>query len=359
VEAVAVRTHLASGCRDCLARVFAYPLGRAAVSHASPTPVARAAAALGRHRYTVLVLGLVVAVAALAAWPVVDVERLREREHEVAMLTARYERLEHRREELSGRIAALDRELALAEKKASRQARLTRSTAKRSDDVRRQLEAAQTRLGALAAVSPAAAATPRADVRAVVDPIPPARAGGGGGVAGRPSACAGLSAAPFGVCTTFCERLDCDVHASGGCERLRTPFARLTGRSVFPCESVSVAEDVTPCDQHRLDVWTFTARAGQEFTATADTVEGATSADLCLLGTCEPGQTFLGDDELACSFPRAGFGCPRATFVATGDGVCTVAVTVCSAACANAATAPYRLTIEGVQSITLAGDDVS
>jgi hypothetical protein len=360
-SADAVRAHLVDGCSECLDRLFGYPVGLPTAAVEPPTRDT----ALRADRYTPLVLGLAAGVAALAAWPILDVERGREREQQhVKVLAERYDELERTRDELAERLEVLDREIEVAERKTLRQARIARTTAKRSEDVERQLETAQKRLGGLLHVLPPAAAeaptrAPSAEVVARVpsDP-PPSSSGGGGALAGGPSPCIGLSAAPFGVCTAFCERLDCDSRPRDGCEQLRPRFARLTGTPLFPCESVTVAEDVTPCDRQRLDVWTFAARAGQRYTATADTVDNETSADLCLLGACESGESFSADDQLPCSFPRAGFGCPRATFVAPADGVCTVAVTVCSA-CAVPATARYRLTVEGVQAVTLAGDDVS
>jgi hypothetical protein len=362
-----VRAHLVSGCRDCLERLFNYPvgLGTAAVP-APPAPTGVS------PRYTPLVLGLAAGVAALAAWPILDVERGRERQQQhVQVLTERYDQLERTRGELAERLEVLDREIEVAERKAVRQARLVRTTAKKSEDVERQLDSAQKRLGSLlghaappvvTTGSGGAAPAPPAVVAHVPSDPPRALAGGGGEVAAQPppsaSPCVGLSAVPFELCTTFCERLDCDVQPREECEALRRRLARRIGSSVFPCESVTLTEDVTPCDRQHLDVWTFRARAGQRYTAAVDTADRESAADLCLLGACDSGETFSADDQVACSFPLAGFGCPRATFVAPADGLCTVAVTVCSA-CTTPAATRYRLTIEGVQGVSLVGDDVS
>jgi Putative zinc-finger len=362
-EAGALRTHLSTGCQDCLTRLFAFRVGTPSTP-ATGTPTAPVepppTVSRRRHRYTPLVFGLAAGVAALAAWPIIDFGGARTREpQEAADLANRYAELERTRVALVERLEALDRSLAAAEKEASRQVKSTRSAAKRSAHVKRQLDIAQSRLSSVMGWAPSGegGATPPAG-RPVTDALPPG-IGGGGVVRTRPSLCDGLPAAPFGLCLTFCEDLDCDARPSAECARLRGRFTRLTGNAVFPCESVTASEDVTPCDQHRLDLWTFTARAGQAYTATADTVDAASSADLCLLGSCGHGDASFGDDQVRCSFSGAGFGCPRATLVPSADGVCTVAVTVCSGACADPGTVRYRLTVDGTRSLTLVADDAS
>ena len=65
----------------------------------------------------------------------------------------------------------------------------------------------------------AAAATP--------DGIPPSRE----------EVCDDLEGAAFGLCNAFCEAQDCDVYWKSSCDSLRGNFFRITGSSLFPCES--------------------------------------------------------------------------------------------------------------------------
>ena len=63
--------------------------------------------------------------------------------------------------------------------------------------------------------------------------------------------CSGLTGAAFGLCNAYCEAQDCDVHPRASCAQLRRNFARITGSTVFPCDSVCGDGTVGPgedCD---------------------------------------------------------------------------------------------------------------
>jgi hypothetical protein len=110
-----------------------------------------------------------------------------------------------------------------------------------------------------------------------------------------------------------------------------------------------VAGNLSPCDTGVLDRYVFDVTDGQTVLVRADTVNLSTAADLCFGpgSDCTTGDTITGDEEVPCSFPSLlGFGCPLATFTATGDGQCTVEVTDCVSDCANPAIAEYSLHVQ-------------
>ncbi len=263
---------------------------------------------------------------------------------------------------LTSRFDELSPALAAAQAKLARQRAATRAQASESAHMREQLVATEARLGRLSDLirrrqselrRELAAVRTRVDAASVLqDLFEP-------GVVRRPSGCGGLSDKAERVCRTFCASRDCANHPSADCERLRARFQTLTGATTPPCGSTgtTVAQELTPCDRDHVDLWTFAARRDQQYQVSVDTVDAATAADLCVVGVCDGGDTFFGDDQVAC--PAAGdLGCPRATFVASGDETCTAAVTVCSGRCADPGVARYRLTVDPGAELTLAGDDV-
>lgn len=368
-SSVGVRSHLATGCAECLGTLFRLPVGL-------PLPAERGSGIVGddetapnRRRTTLTVVALAVAVAAFAAWPIVDLQRRESTQRrEATTLAARLGELESARLALGGRLEDLGRGLTATEHQAARHARRVRRTAAAGEDLKRALGTAEERLAGLLQMlgegethatkplptSPSlAVSVPPADPeRELAAPVGGASRGGG--------PCAAFSGAAGAVCTSFCESLDCDATPGPACDRLRARFERLTGNGSLPCDAATVAEDITPCDQMHLDVWTFAVRAGERHSVSADTVDAASAADLCLLGSCQGGsETFFGDDQVGCSFALPGFGCPRTTLAAAADGVCTVAVTLCSSRCSDPSTARYRLTVDGVHALTLVADDAS
>ena len=49
--------------------------------------------------------------------------------------------------------------------------------------------------------------------------------------------CTDMSGAAYGLCVAYCEANDCDLEpGSNECARLRQNYARITGRSAFPCD---------------------------------------------------------------------------------------------------------------------------
>jgi hypothetical protein len=173
----------------------------------------------------------------------------------------------------------------------------------------------------------------------------------------RRSGCVRLAEPARTACTTFCETLDCDRKPGPQCEPLRARYQVLTGARTPPCVVALGSGRITaPCDGSHLDLWSFPVKRGRQYTISADTIDAATAADLCLAGSCQGLEPFGGNDEVPCR-SGAGFGCPRATFVAVGDGRCLVAVSVCSPRCADRESARYELAIEGADSMMLVADD--
>jgi hypothetical protein len=111
------------------------------------------------------------------------------------------------------------------------------------------------------------------------------------------------------------------------------------------CETASSGglEDLTPCGTVG-DTWTFDVATGSVVEISADTVDTATAADLCLSVSC-PGVDGFGDDDVSCTFPPPDFACPHTVFTAPEAGSCMLGVQTCSTSCADAATARYRLRV--------------
>ncbi len=121
-----------------------------------------------------------------------------------------------------------------------------------------------------------------------------------------------------------------------------------------------VTADLLPCAEGVVDTWTFESSPGLSLVVQADTVDAETAADLCLSGSCEGDDPFAGDDQLDCSFPPPRFRCPRAQRSLSALATCEVRVSVCSDACASAAAANYRLSVEvggNNAPLTLVSDD--
>jgi hypothetical protein len=56
----------------------------------------------------------------------------------------------------------------------------------------------------------------------------------------RESICDPLSGAARGICNSYCEAQDCNMHPRASCTALRRKYQKLTGSPVFPC-------DMLPC----------------------------------------------------------------------------------------------------------------
>ena len=148
----------------------------------------------------------------------------------------------------------------------------------------------------------------------------------------------------------------------GGAQIENVCAAFLGGTQLSP-----VDEDLTPCDPTKVaivDTWEFDVTLGQSVFLTADTVDFATAADLFFDGGCSGGDSILGDEEVACTFPPPGppFKCPEDSFTATATGTCTVNIKVfdTASACTTPLGANYRLTVErnGLPTqVTLIRDD--
>ena len=113
----------------------------------------------------------------------------------------------------------------------------------------------------------------------------------------------------------------------------------------YPAACVGwTTEDLTPCDPPAGDIWTFSVDAPGSITVTADTVDVGTAADLCFEVYCSG--TFLGDDEVPCTYSPPMHGCPKTTFAITEPVGCGIFVTVCSDQCRDPGLAKYRLSID-------------
>jgi len=365
-----VRLHLAQGCRECLGDVFSRPVGAPREASADPgtEPVAAAPPATKLHLPSVPALvmaGITLAVIALATLSVISSEPGEATPTKAPALADRIAELESMQAALANRFDSLAPALDGAEEKLARQVAAARDQAAESAHMREQLTAAEARLGRLSDLIRRRQADLRrevASVRTRVDGAPGFLGTGmfAPGVAQRPSGCAALSGEAASLCRSFCASRDCTNHPSVACDHLQTRFQALTGATTPPCNSngTTVTQQLTPCDRDHVDLWTFSAQRDQQYQVSVDTVDAATAADFCVVGVCDGGDTFFGDDQVVCSSGPAGLGCPQATFVASGDEACTAAVTICSSRCADAATARYQLTVGPTDALTLAGDDV-
>jgi len=120
-------------------------------------------------------------------------------------------------------------------------------------------------------------------------------------------------------------------------------------------------QSIAPCATNVVDRWQFDVVAGEAIAIRVDTVDDDTAADLCLTGSCPGDNSFVGDDEFACSFPPPQFGCPTASFSAEGLNTCRVNVGVCTDNCADATEARYEITVtadgDGLKLSLTADDD--
>ena len=151
-----VRTHLASGCVECLNDVFARPVGlfrpaREVRMTEPPPPAAPTVPATARRpglMAAVVVLSL--ALAATVAWMVIE---LRDREaayRERAIdLEARLVDVDAARVRLESRLAGVERQVAAAQEEAGRQAEAARAAAEETARVRDELEAAREQVAQL------------------------------------------------------------------------------------------------------------------------------------------------------------------------------------------------------------------
>jgi hypothetical protein len=112
-----------------------------------------------------------------------------------------------------------------------------------------------------------------------------------------------------------------------------------------------VSSNLTPCEPAVTDRYVFQVADGDTVHVSADTNNPASTADLCFdIGSgCDTGDDIQGDDDVPCTFPAPlGHGCPSDTFVAAGDGTCTIEVTECSGNCQQpgpGGLADYTLTV--------------
>jgi len=106
-----------------------------------------------------------------------------------------------------------------------------------------------------------------------------------------------------------------------------------------------VSETLETCEPAVIDRYRFNVTAGQNIQIGADTTSGASASDLCFGpgSGCNTGDAITGNDEVPCTFPVPGSGCPLDTFVAQGSGTCVVEVTECTSNCVNAAVGDYAL----------------
>jgi hypothetical protein len=128
-------------------------------------------------------------------------------------------------------------------------------------------------------------------------------------------------------------------------------------RSDCTC-ATTVGDALVPCDA--ADIWSFDVGAGQSVILEADTTNADTAADLCLIGSCDDGEEFDGDDEFPCRFAPPRYACPLAGFIAASDTTCMVSVETCSANCADPLEADYGLTLrvdDALAPIELIADD--
>ncbi len=76
----------------------------------------------------------------------------------------------------------------------------------------------------------------------------------------------------------------------------------------------------------------------------ADTTDPFTASDLVMDVICTTGDNRSGDDQIPCTFPPPAFFCPEVSFIASGEGTCTVRVGAFGS-CTNASIAAYELAV--------------
>ncbi len=350
-----VRQHIADGCLDCLGDVFSRPVGEPempVVAPAPPAPIIVEPSPARRSRIVTVSIFVAAIVAAVVTGGVRREKRVSETER--ASERAVLRDLTALRTTLADRLGALERAGAAAES-ATRQAEDARAAIA---DVARQLDSARDRIGELKQEmrhQDVAFREKQQNMEAVIARLSTKQRSSSpvGGVRG---GCGSLQGPARDLCTTFCQVEQCDRRPGPECDGLRGRFQALTGSADLPCAVATVDDALTPCDETHVDVWSFDARAGQQYTVTADTVDAATAADLCIVGSCNGTDPFAGDDEAPCH-DAPGFACPRTTFVALADVPCRVAVTVCSPGCANPTLARYELRVTGAAELTSVADD--
>jgi len=109
-----------------------------------------------------------------------------------------------------------------------------------------------------------------------------------------------------------------------------------------------VTESLQTCEPATTDRYTFTVAAGDNVSLHADTADASTAADLCfgIDSGCTTGDAISGDEDVPCTFTGSlGHDCPQDSFVATGNGTCTVEVTECAGDCTDNNRANYSLTV--------------
>jgi len=148
-----VRSHLATGCGDCLGEMFRRPVGLARTPPPAPEPPVDAAPPRRRRGPLVAGLALVVILPVVAGWAVVArtqrVEAERRAEADRRVLETRVVEAEVKRAELAQRLTALEQDVGAAQSEASRQAEAVRTTAEESAQLRGDLEAARASIAAL------------------------------------------------------------------------------------------------------------------------------------------------------------------------------------------------------------------
>jgi hypothetical protein len=349
-----VRAHLAGGCLECLQDVFSRPVGLPLPAEVPPAKV-QVTAPLPpvqprRIRDGRIVAGaFLVSLCSIAVAVSMITERsTRTPDGNAVELTRQLDQTQQLRTSLAGRLAQLERAAASAEN-MSRAADDMRSS---MDELQHDLDAARLRIASLKR------ALRRQDsdfhekqqsLEAVIASL--SRHVPGGGKTAE-TACDRVAEPARGICTAFCRVNDCHRNPGAACEPLRARYEELTGAHVPPCDVAIASDTLIPCETSHVNVWSFAVKQGQRYTISADTVEPGTEADLCLVGSCGGHDTFAGDDEMACR-SAPGIGCPRATFKAPADASCVVAVTLCSPGCGERESAPYELTIEGTDALTL------
>ena len=149
----AVREHLANGCLECLHEVFGRPVGLPRWTPPPPSrPEVQPAMQLAPRRRGLgaAVVVLALALATVLAWTIFEL-RGREATYraQAGAAAAQLAEAETVRRELTARVHALEREVAVAQSEASRQADAVRETAETNARLQSELEAARERIAML------------------------------------------------------------------------------------------------------------------------------------------------------------------------------------------------------------------
>ena len=151
-----VRTHLASGCLECLHDVFARPVGlsrparEAGVQEPLPSPAEAVAGVARRPGLVAAVVVLSLALGATVAWMIIELRAGEATYREqAARVAARLAEADTARVRLEARLASVERQIVGAQEEAERQAEAARAAAEETARVREELEEARARVAQL------------------------------------------------------------------------------------------------------------------------------------------------------------------------------------------------------------------